>query len=320
MAQSSTIDPSKERRGSRLSKVRIPILVSIYIISTALQFAFEHAEQLSDYLPVPGWMERSMGWIGGIFNSPFAYIPRPTEARYSALVSIGEDSEGPLHGACEVREFLSRLVPAIASTRPSMIVLDVALTDDNGSDTCPPEKQETQDFIHALKSAAEGTPLVIGQASVKFEDLTEDRAKRLRKNGFREGDLLLRKTIQLNPKPDNVAFGLVWPNQQIDKVPIDWSAHENEQSGAIPYPSLSFVVAKMYRSTFPRGNDRLNDLENQGYHPISHLLPEDAFAGCTRRFPNMRPRKTFEGRRPVLSDSDECTKQQIAWQNRRRRI
>lgn len=277
MAQPATTE-NKEKRANRLRKFRIPALVLIYIIATALQFLFEHSEQLSDYFPVPGLIQSSITWVGGFFNSPFAYIPRPTEARYTALVSISDDLEGPLHGACEVRAFLAKLVPAIVAARPSIIVFDVALAGDNGYDACPTETQETKDLVLAFETAARSTPLVIGQASLKLENLPEERARRLRDNGFRENDLLLRKPIMLEPKPQDVAFGLVWPNQQVEKVPIDWYAHEAESSGAKPYPSLSLVAAKMYRSTFPKGNERLDRLESEQYHPISQLLREEAFA------------------------------------------
>jgi len=269
---------SKEVGANRRGVWRIAMLVLLYLGATALQFCFEHSEQLNHYFMTPRWIEGPLDWAGRNFNSPFAYIPRPTEARYVALVGISDGSEGPLHGPCEVREFLAKLLPAIVAARPSMVVLDVALAGDDEYDACPPEDPRTRTLVQALENAAKSTPLVIGRASLKLEDMPEERAGRLRDNGFRENDLLLRTPIQLESEEQTVAFGLVWPNEQLERVPINWPAHEADTSGAISYPSIGFVAAKIYRSTFPNGDERLNELGKQDYHPITQLLSMEAFA------------------------------------------
>lgn len=269
-------DPHKKTKSR--TRIRIAILVTFYIVATLLQFTFEHAERLTEYVHLPHRLESGFERTAAFLNTPFRYIPRPTEARYAALVSITEDSEGPLRGPCDVRAFLVQLLPAIVRARPNIVVLDVAPADDDRQDACDTKSPETMSLRAAVQAATETTPLVIGQPSSRLDDLTEERAQRLLANGFRVNDLLLRKPIQLTPKPQDLAFGLVWPNQDIEKVPIDWEVHQSETSGAEPFPSLAFAAAKLYRSTIPNGEERFEQLESKQYHPVADLLPENSFA------------------------------------------
>jgi hypothetical protein len=257
---------------------RFVVLAVISVLAISLQFIFEHSEAVIQNVRMPHWMQHRVQQAGSLFDPPFAYIPRPHEAHYVGLVSISEDSEGALQGPCAVRSFLTKLLPALVAARPTMIVSDIALAGDNASDACQGAAPETQNLVTTINVAAKSTPLVIGQASWRLDDVPTARAQRLRDQGFGENDLLLRKMIDLDGKSENVSFGLIRLNQQIERVPVVWFSHESETSGAQPVPSLGLAAAEMYRATFPNGNARLESLETAGYHPVTDLLPESAFA------------------------------------------
>jgi hypothetical protein len=227
---------------------------------------------------MPRWLHHPIQQIRYWSNSPFAVIPRPLEARYAALVSISDSSEGRLSGPCSKRALLTKLLPAINAARPAMIVVDLALTGEDTSDSCASDAPETSALISGIETAAKTTPLVIGQATISLDEMTDDKATQLRERGFGENDLLLRKPMSVSPETSNVSFGLIRFNQDLEKVPVLWFAHQDEISGAKAVPALGFVAAQMYRSAFPEGLRRLQMLADARYHPVAAFLPQTDFA------------------------------------------
>jgi hypothetical protein len=252
---------------------RLIALALLFLVTVPLQFVFENSETVLENVHKPGWVEQT----ASLFHSRFAYIPRPLEARYVALLSISEESEGALPGPCVVRSFLLKLLVPLVATGPALIVSDIALAGDDASDTCPASAPETQDLAAKIIAAARTTPLVIGQASWGLDELPETHVAQLRKQGFGPNDLLLRMPIALKPRPKNVSFGLIRLNQDFQKVPVVWFSHQSESSGAEPRPALGLAAAEMYRSTFPNGVSRLKSLEATRYHPVTALLGESSF-------------------------------------------
>lgn len=181
-------------------------------------------------------------------------------------------------GACGIRSFIATLLPRIALTGPAMIVSDVAFTGDEGNDVCPAKADETQKLASGILAAAKAAPVVMGQASYTLSELPRVKAQQLEEQGFAETDLLLRNPLAVQPKPADLAFGLIRLNQDVERVPVVWFAHDTATSGARPVPSLALVAAELYRSGFPNGDSRLKTLEGRLYHPIAQLLPESAFA------------------------------------------
>ncbi len=159
-----------------------------------------------------------------------------------------------------------------------MIVVDIALTGEDSSDSCRLDAQETKELVSAIEKVAKTKPIAIGQASSTLDELTEDRATQLRDQGFGEDDLLLRKPILLNSETKNVSFGLIRLNKHLERVPVAWFAHQDDTSSAKPVSALGFVAAEVYRSTFPNGLRRLQRLEAARYHPVAALLPQSDFA------------------------------------------
>ena len=120
------------------------IVATLFVLAISLQFIFEHSEEVIENVPMPHLIQRGILQAGSWFSSPFAFIPRPLEARYSALVSISDHSEGSLPGPCIKRSFLAKLLPAINVARPAMIVLDIALPADEATDSCGKDAQATK--------------------------------------------------------------------------------------------------------------------------------------------------------------------------------
>ncbi len=270
-----------KNRPSRHRKSRIMAAIWILLLffgAIALQFLFEHAEEVQDHVPMPQWLRLPVERVGSWFNSPFSFIPRPTEARYTALVSISDQVEGSLPGPCPLRALVSRLLPAINNARPMMIVVDLAFPAEDSSDSCPMNAPETKTLLSSIDQVAKTTPIVLGQASTKLDEMPDALAAQLRSQGFEENELLLRKPFLQIGSAGNVSFGLIRLNVDLNKVPIVWFGHEQEQSSPKPYPTLGLVSAEVYRASFPHGIERLQNFANAGYHPVTSLLPKSDFA------------------------------------------
>src|ERR1039458_1951049 len=263
----------KQRREHPIRKL-MPWIVSL--VAVAAVFALENSEEMLGGFPGGEHVRDAVARFANQFQR-FSFIPRPLEARYVALLSISDASEGPLTGPCATRKFMAKLLPRLAEARPALIASDIAFTAGTSSDTCPENMPETSELLKAIRAAAATTPIVLGQAALSLEQLKDDEAEELRSRGFGRNDLLFRPRLTTESLP-NVRFGLIRVNRQVEKIPLTWSGRSADTARTEWRESLPLAVAEMYRSTFPAGDRRLKDLEQSSYHPYTALLKEQQFA------------------------------------------
>src|SRR5580692_386890 len=79
----------------------------LFLVQVLMLFFAENGEQIAEQWQSPLWVRRVARTTGSFFDSRFAYLPRPTEAHYVALISISQESEGTLPDACAVRSFIA---------------------------------------------------------------------------------------------------------------------------------------------------------------------------------------------------------------------
>src|ERR1039458_10133253 len=207
----------KQRREHPIRKL-MPWIVSL--VAVAAVFALENSEEMLGGFPGGEHVRDAVARFANQFQR-FSFIPRPLEARYVALLSISDASEGPLTGPCATRKFMAKLLPRLAEARPALIASDIAFTAGTSSDTCPENMPETSELLKAIRAAAATTPIVLGQAAISIEQLKHDDAEELGSRGFGIKELHLRLWVTTESQPI-AGFGLLRLKRRVDKVPLSW--------------------------------------------------------------------------------------------------
>lgn len=256
-------------RGTRF--IVTPLL---YGIALLLPFAVEHADEFVAHFPasVRARFERLnlkyQTWTAG---------PRTLEARYTALIKFTDRSlPSVLDESCKQRELVQRLLPQLADSGVSLIVIDVAFLKGN----CPesPGNSDTAQLIQALSATAERVAIVLSQTSASLDELPEEDALKARNHGMAPNAVLLRPLIPVPNMSANsaVLIGLARLNDDISRVPLEWLTYE-QQNGVLvdsgPRPSIALQAARVYRSAFPDGTRDLDQLTAHGLHPFTRFLP-----------------------------------------------
>jgi hypothetical protein len=256
---------------------RIIYALAIYAAAFSVPFVLENAAELADYLPQS--MRSGLEAVGTTYQR-WSNGPRARQTRYTAVVTLSQKNFPILKEACKQRALVGQLLPMLVQAGASEIVLDLAFTRSYCPDT------ETEHATACLKAeilnAAIQVPVLIGQASWVWGELDEKEAARLRLQGFQESAVLLKPLIDL-PLQDSqyqLSTGLIQLNQDLRKVPLSWTAYEEQGNKLVrlsPTKTLSFAAARAYRAAFPDGTAELDALEAQGRHPLTSLLPKDKF-------------------------------------------
>lgn len=254
------------------------VLLSVgYALAFSIPFLLENAAELTGFLPDS--LTHPLEAAGSAYQR-WAAGPRPSEARYTAVVTLNERDFPLLDDACRQRIAVANLIPRIVQAGAGELVLDLAFT----RTMCPEseDKRATPLLRSALLDAAAQIPLVVGEAERTLGELEPTVADSLRRQGMKQDELLLRPTIDL-PLRDpayQISVGLFRLNEDFRRVPLSWSSfgeQDGKLSGPEVNPTLAFQAALGYRQPFPDGEKVLTTLYEEGRHPLTNLLPEDKF-------------------------------------------
>lgn len=101
-----------------------------------------------------------------------------------------------------------------------------------GRDACPIKAPQSQTLVQVLSATAKRVPVVIGQASKSLEQMHPEEARALRASGFDENGLLLQPLIELPAAQSGSAIQvrLMRLNEDVQRVPLEWRAYEEQDS------------------------------------------------------------------------------------------
>src|SRR5262250_3278205 len=122
-----------------LSKARLRTWLGFglpFIVACGVTFGSELAAEYVIHSGEPGYesVTQSIFDLTWLYQAVVAWGPRPPIPRYTVIVRL--DSSAPsYHELCDQRSFLARLIRALESLEPSVIVLDKYFHDSCGADT-----------------------------------------------------------------------------------------------------------------------------------------------------------------------------------------
>jgi hypothetical protein len=132
-----------------------------FVAACILTFILEHAAEslTADGAHHPG-LTQSVFNARGVYQNLVASWPRRLVPRYTVLVQIspGDPTAVSLHRLCEQREFLGRLLLAVADRDPAIIVVDKYFT----TSRCPADNQGTLDLQKAIATVSARIPTIVG--------------------------------------------------------------------------------------------------------------------------------------------------------------
>jgi CHASE2 domain-containing sensor protein len=245
-------------------------------IAFSIAFLAENAGQLSEHLP-----ESVHNWVTSLAVNyqRWSSGPRNLESRYAAIVALEQRSfPGMINESCGQRKIVTRLLPRLADAQASVIVIDLAFARDN----CRPDSNQsiTIQLQSSLNSVSDRIPVVIGQSSVDFSQVSEPERRALEAAGMLKDTLRLRPLFDSIPG-SNTRIGLIRANKDVRRVPLEWPTFEPQSDGNVRYaglrPSLSLQAARVVRNSFPGGLESIERFVTSGIHPYTTLMKPESF-------------------------------------------
>lgn len=256
------------------SLVSRSLWVLLYLFFICLPFIIEHI--LTNDEVACGQFGRLVRISYHLLSSPGYRKPR---AHYVHLVSIQEGEDPPIvvTDNCPRRQYLTKLIPALALQQPAVIVLDFSPSPPGN---CPAEIDEA--LRKSITQASQHVPIVVGEEADDYDDLPSDQKESLKKQGFGKNDLLLEDPgwIENGSSPEQSRYGLTTLLCDNRALPLRWNVFVPGRTKQGLYSrhavdTLSMAAAKAYE-----GTGELSLLQGIGIHknlPFTSFLPEEKF-------------------------------------------
>lgn len=249
----------------------------LYAAFVALPLFLEHAPEIFDL--GPGTQEHS------ILSAPIylyqwivTFGPRKPRAHFVRLVLIDRMTEPDKitseTSPCAQREFMARLLYALAAAQPAVIAIDKYYP----PDSCTAE--QSAGLVAALKSVSQRVPVVLlknDEGPSGLESRDSEKLEVLEKKGA----VVRFPTMDFGP---NVTYGLKTLNADERKIPLHWpvisedefekqAASELERRSFNLQDTLAVAVVRQYDSGALTQN-ALQWFENRNTHPFTSFLEE----------------------------------------------
>jgi hypothetical protein len=182
---------------------------------------------------------------------------------------------------CLQRRYVADVVRTIRDAHPAAIVLDLLF----GPETCPQTQpdlyQSTVELQRAIDDASRTIPIIIALPTIDETYLLGNMPQRLptlRALGFKDSQVVLEPSVRFDSTDARkLSYGLFTFNQDLRKVPLNWSAYSSLDSVGHETPSmmdtLSVAVAKAYLPD-PRILSEIKGFQERDSHPLTSFLTE----------------------------------------------
>lgn len=263
--------PSLPRR--RRSSLRIG---AIFLLACTIAFAFE--EYLEPLISggESGETHSSLLASRVVYERLVSSWPRVLRPQHSAIVSIGPTKESDPLGVtadnvCDQRQFIARLLLALAAREPREIVLDKYF----GKDRCPADSPGTVALFAAMDQVSRsrarggsGIPVVVGLRIQEGREAAQIDGQEA---------YAIDRPLDFDGPELNVYEGIVNTDQDFRRLPVGWTI-ERKEGKASWQGSLSYVAAflKLRKDTLNERPVLLGRLGNRLESPfISFIRPRE---------------------------------------------
>jgi hypothetical protein len=266
--------------------VKRKTLSIFYLTSIVLVFALNHSSYIAEKLFGDSFTNSRWAQPGFFYEEiTRAGYPRP-RPHYVRLVTFNPDKEPPEFqgNACLARSFEAKLLDAISTAHPALIVLDEYFS----RDFCKPGDPYTMQLQGAVKRIARsGIPIVIGLDSLD----SDEQKDMIKKDSWRsKGRLLEYDEVIVFPvvdfQADNtskslVSYGLANLDSDSRRIPLSWKTFDSmadleADKPPTSMPSLAYQAAEVYDSS-PVFLWKLTRLNAREEDPFTSFLKEDDF-------------------------------------------
>jgi CHASE2 domain-containing sensor protein len=247
----------------RYPSLRVPAL---FLVACILAYILEHyVEALTaDGQHHPG-ITQSVFNARGVYQYLVASWPRRLVPRYTVLVEIDAEADPTavsLHNICEQREFLGRLITALAEHDPAIIVVDKFFT----AGGCKPGHVGTGELQKAIARVAGRIPIVVGlRIDDRVPPSTPGEFAWPIVNALSFPDAPKLKEAVINIDIDSRRLALGWRIRRDSKSEPEWRN------------ALALQAAQMYDSKLLTKYPALRHLIENGEHPYLSVIPRGEF-------------------------------------------
>lgn len=264
---------------------------SVIVIAAVVPLAVEHFKDALQ--PVSDWSYQQLSELS----------PRPLRARYAKAVMIGDDEfwKGEPQGRTPLdRNYLARLVQALARTNAAVIAIDVifplpyprATIRPGEIDAVPARyRDETTRLVKAIVQAAQTRPVVLAKMVSFAEDAT---SRKEHVNYLLDADILSVYGICTGLAPDGS-----WQNPGSPLVPLNEAARRHIRCGYVQLPARTMTLLP-YPLAVPGGR-----VESFSLAIARAINPEIADEGSDRKlFGNyIPPRALLRSKAEIAAQS-----------------
>lgn len=233
----------------------------VFVIVWVLTYVLEHVAEALTSDQHNHAVSESIFSARSVYERLVTSWPRRLVPRYTVLIEIDaarDPTAISLHRICDQREFVARLVTAVASHEPAVIVIDKYF----GADTCPLDSPGTAALRRAISTIGRRVPIIVGlripsQLSPEIHDVVQPPALK-----FSDSPQLREAIINLD----------------IDtrRVPLGWHAAGPDSKPEFRY-SLALQTAQSYDSMLFEKYPTLQDLTDKKSHPYSSMIRREDF-------------------------------------------